>query len=31
MKKIVALLIAAVLALTCAAALAEGYEIVVVP
>ena len=31
MKKIVALLIAAVLALTCVAALAEGYEIVVVP
>ena len=31
MKKIVALLIAAVLALTCVAALGEGYEIVVVP
>ena len=31
MKKLVALLIAAIMVLTCAAALAEGYEIVVVP
>lgn len=31
MKKIVALLIAAIMTLTCAAAFAEGYEIVVVP
>ena len=31
MKKLVALHIAAIMALTCAAALAEGYEIVVVP
>ena len=31
MKKLVALLIAAIMVLTCAAALADGYEIVVVP
>lgn len=31
MKKIVALLIAAIMVITCAAAFAEGYEIVVVP
>lgn len=31
MKKFVALLLAAIMVLTCAAALAEGYEIVVVP
>ena len=31
MKKLVALLVAAIMVLTCAAALADGYEIVVVP